>query len=170
MAGLPDITSHSVDDTKALGGCVLRALCVAYGAPHKLQMPLGSNEERVQFLHEHVVGQEFSWTEKHLQAFIAKQRDSWNEVLQHHHEVLQGLKTQRTRNMYIYICIRMCKNISMSIYMCIYTCIYGRVSKRWTVFIWKMTTLFLLNFKGGTPLFLERPFLGPYFWYMAICR
>lgn len=32
-----------------------------------------------------------------------------------------------------------------------------------------MTTFFLLDIKGGTNLFLERPFLGPDFSYMAKC-
>ena len=54
------------------------------------------NEDRVQYLSENVVGKNLCWTELH-RAFIAKQRDSWDEVLEHQRRVHQDLKTKRTR-------------------------------------------------------------------------
>ena len=94
MADLPDINDFSEDQLRALSGCVLHALCDAYGAPSSCTQESTTKEICVTYLRKNVMGRNIPWMPL-LAAFKKKQRDSFQDFFDRQNEVHRHLKTEQ---------------------------------------------------------------------------
>ena len=76
VADLPDINDFSEEKIQELSACVLRALCVAHGAPSSCTQEHTAKEVSVLYLKNHILGRNLPWSPR-LAAFKQMQRVSF---------------------------------------------------------------------------------------------